>query len=920
MQASVKPLFVKDNGATRAIKYRSDSAIFAHAQKYTALKGALCLITVLFSLNAFAQDYYITTSDLNLRAGAGVNYKSSTVISKGDTVRSLEGTSGYWVRIQHHGNVGYSAKQYLQKIQIDKAGQEREIEEESESGSFSLFLIGAAIFVIGVLIQVGRNYKRIKRQKRKRVKQPIYQREKWQAIKNYARAGSQIHLIVERKNFDRIQNQLSMAGCHNITPISDKRINQDIPYLDSWIKSEYNTEWETYLVPYLYNLDYYLKLIRLRGKVKVLCYSQIESHEHVTHDNHKNTSSDETLIDVNSEKLDLTIKPSIQNDETQLEPPPREHVTHDNHKNTSSDETLIDVDSEKLDLTIKPLIQNDETQLEPPYWSHTYVHSYDEINRASKAQKEFYFHLRENVLNGEFVDIRGNTNYAFILYFDLLNQYETHQDIELLEEQFKLLGQVCPKTKSYSSMSLQGLLRKRTDSHSIDKLNALQKPSYQLEHGHSDYDPDAYKLGKHYKDKLGLSKQEAAWLNKFWNHSNIFTSIEGCCIATIKQYILILKRLNKELELQNTSIAKEVDYFKEKIFEVKEFADPYYGKSYMKRRVESEIYLTIFKRVENAVREFYGHKRKVGRNPHYEFDGQFEGRIGNRVDELITQYQGEILPPDIETQIELNAENVNRWKIEFTALKNQFQKEEKSKFIDGIRNIEKTNQKNRNIENIFIEASKLIAKYDRVQSLKYYAQYIYYDLKSNKFDNKPLTQAVQKSLFKTQGQIDDFKRIIAELIQTSDIDKALHEIARIYMPKRKKIVLDKSAIKEAEQKYDDTVELLNEYLDVESEKTNIGNLENEEVEVVPMANNSILISEIRLGKPQEELIKKITTHSFEILQGEVDRFAIENRMFKNQLIDSINEACEAFLDGEALIEEDGENYVIEESYYKAIAV
>ena len=824
MQPSVKSLFVKGNGATRAIKYRNEGAIFAHAQKYITLKGALCLVAVLFSLNSFAQDYYITTSDLNLRAGAGINHKSLTVISKGDTVRSLEDAGGYWLKIQYREKVGYAAKQYLQKIQIAEAEQEEEIEEESESGPFSLFLIGLAVFAVIVLIQVGK---------------------KLQARKK-ARAAE-------------IQ-----TSC-----ISDQRV---------------------------------------------------ESHEHVTHDNHKNISADETLIDVNSKGLDLAIKPSIQNDETQLESPPQEHVTYDNHKNISADETLIDVNSEELDLTIEPSTQNDETQLEPPYWSHTYIYAYDEINHASKVQKNFYFHLREKVLNGEFVDIRGNTNYAFILYFDLLNQYETHQDIELLEEQFKLLGQICPKTKSYSLMSLQDLLRKRTDSHSINRLNYLQKPSYQFERGYSDYDPDADKLGRQYKDGLGLNKQEVAWLNKFWNPSNIFISIEGCCIATIKQYILILKRLNKKLELQNTSVAKEVDYFKEKILEVREIAHPYYSKSDAKQRVESEIYSTIFKRVENAVREFYGHKRKVGCNPHYGFDGQFENRIGNHVDELINQYQGEILPPDIETQIELNAENVNRWKIEFTMLKSSFQKEGKNKFIDGIRNIEETNQKNRNIENIFIEASKFIAKHDSVQSLKYYAQYIYYDLRSNKFDNKPLTKTVQKSLFKTQEQIDDFKRIIAELIQTSDIDKALHEIAQIYMPKRKKIVLDKRAIKEAEQKYDDTVGLLSEYLDVESEKANIGNLEHEAVEVVPMANNSILISEIRLGKPQEELIKKITTHSFEILQGEVDRFAIENRMFKNQLIDSINEACEAFLDGEALIEEDGENYVIEESYYKAIAV
>ena len=57
----------------------------------------------------------------------------------------------------------------------------------------------------------------------------------------------------------------------------------------------------------------------------------------------------------------------------------------------------------------------------------------------------------------------------------------------------------------------------------------------------------------------------------------------------------------------------------------------------------------------------------------------------------------------------------------------------------------------------------------------------------------------------------------------------------------------------------------------------------------------------------------LTKYFQNILSAEVDKFASANGMFKNQLIDSINEACEEFLDGEALIEEEDENYRIEES-------
>ena len=65
-------------------------------------------------------------------------------------------------------------------------------------------------------------------------------------------------------------------------------------------------------------------------------------------------------------------------------------------------------------------------------------------------------------------------------------------------------------------------------------------------------------------------------------------------------------------------------------------------------------------------------------------------------------------------------------------------------FIDGIIALEQTNQKNPNIENIFYDVSKFIAKYDKIQALKYYAKYIYYDLKSVKFDNKEFSKTIQK--------------------------------------------------------------------------------------------------------------------------------------------------------------------------------
>jgi hypothetical protein len=118
---------------------------------------------------------------------------------------------------------------------------------------------------------------------------------------------------------------------------------------------------------------------------------------------------------------------------------------------------------------------------------------------------------------------------------------------------------------------------------------------------------------------------------------------------------------------------------------------------------------------------------------------------------------------------------------------------------------------------------------------------------------------------------------------------------------------------------------LNEYLETEqddfSEDKSFDNTDGTEIDVIaPVSVESIFVNGIRMGKVQEELVKKIIANSFEIRHDEVDKFAINNGMFKNQLIDSINEACSEFLEGESLIEENDETYVIEESYFKEIAV
>ncbi|MEQ8360104.1 MAG: tellurite resistance TerB C-terminal domain-containing protein [Cytophagales bacterium] len=585
---------------------------------------------------------------------------------------------------------------------------------------------------------------------------------------------------------------------------------------------------------------------------------------------------------------------------------------------------IIDVNNESWDLSIGGTGN-------VPYWSHSYVYSYNEIETATSQQREFYDHLREKVLAGEYVDIEGNTNYAFILYFDLLNEYEKHKDIGLLESQYKLIGEICPRTKSYSLESLKEKLRERNDSYSEERLSELEDPTYLYEKGYTDYNPDLYKLGNQYKKKLGLNKQETSWLNKFYNPSNRFNSIEGCQLSIIKNYLSVLNSIDNELKLTESTLDKVIDDLFQDVIKIEKltFSSSYYEGElkWAYARFQDCVFLTFYKKVENSVREKYGHSRKLkleGYYPYHKSEELINEKLGFRVDELITEKYSQISPPDCETEVELNAQNVNRWKDEFEKIKKNIGLKKIEGFKVSLRDLVKVNKKNPKVESIFFEAAKFIASQDSLLALIYYLKYIRYNLASE-YKRRELPSNIKKSIFKNEEQQQKYDQIISELEDTKDTKAAINQLIDLFTPKKKRIVLDKSGIEETERKHLGTVSLLNEYLnDDEAELEDVEEAESINTNVASNDETSSqlektqFISGLNLSTIQIDLIKRIAANSFTIGQTEVDDFAQRNGMFKNQLIDSINEACEQYLDGDVLIEEDDDNYVIEETYYEEI--
>ena len=588
------------------------------------------------------------------------------------------------------------------------------------------------------------------------------------------------------------------------------------------------------------------------------------------------------------------------------------------------DVSIIDVTDQSYRINSNNNLKKYDSDV--PYWEHHYVYSYSELNSASDDQKKFYNIFKINFLNGDCFDLEGNTNYAFILLFDLQNEYENHKDIAKLESQLKILGKYYPKTKSYGVSFLIQKMRLVGDNESISRFQ--NENSYHSSYNSISIDYNTFSWRSKYKTKLDLNKENENLLDRIWYSSNNFCNIEFCCLEVIKLYIAVISELKDKYKSDGTTIVKEFTFVADVI--ARKHFKYIIGSQNYKYSIESttnEFYSNIFKHCENAVRQLYGHKRKLNTDTYYtneEAKSQFETKIISKVSELLPQLISKVAKLDEATELELNSQTTSRWKIQFEELTANF-KNDPISFVEAIIELGKLNKNNPSIENIFFEASKFIAKYDKVTSLTLYVHYLFHNLTSTTFDNKQLTKTIQKSLFKTNEQLHDFEQIVSALIKDKKLDKALNSVTKIFEVKRKKIQLDRTTIKEVQKQHSGTVELLNEYLrdDFEDENNSIQSqeLNSEEIKIIQKneeSQHSAFLSTLALNPIHFSFLELFSKNNFSILQSEIEDFAKSKGVFKNQVIESINETCYEVLD-DVLIEEEDDYYTIIPEYFQKIS-
>ncbi len=570
-----------------------------------------------------------------------------------------------------------------------------------------------------------------------------------------------------------------------------------------------------------------------------------------------------------------------------------------------------------------------------PRWEFRYIYFYAEITQATPKQKEFYAYLKENFDKNRYIDVEGNINYLSVLVHDLMRGYKSYQDISTLEGHFNRLAEHYPDVKDHVKNIIKRLHEKEQQRIREEEQRRLLAERLKSFSGLSHYFVDR-RLGASFKDKLNLNKEEVELLNNINYYSNPFFNVEFISIEIVKLFLATLKALKDKYKKEKTTLEEIVNEVSEVITRKHfNFRTGSGNFKFSMRETPKEIYEIILTMADNAVREHYNYKKRLIISSYKPIPQvELETKILNKVEKILFALVMNVQPLDAEADKQLFDTDTQRWKIKFGELKANFENKAISseEFLKEFVALSLLNENNvTSHKNMFFDAAKYMALKDKEIAVSLYIYYLFYDI-NFETKTKTFTKKEQKEVFQNKEQEDKFEEIKNQLFKDAKLKAALEKVPSIYYVERKKITLDSSSIKEVQQQHSQTVEILNEYLKDEKEikkevkkeipteqtKAKVETKAKKAISKVKTKKESTTnyLSELQLTDSQKTVLDYFAKNNFSISQQEFEKLATQNGMFKNQLLESINEKCFEILD-DVLIEEE-ENYTIYEKYYQKL--
>lgn len=460
-------------------------------------------------------------------------------------------------------------------------------------------------------------------------------------------------------------------------------------------------------------------------------------------------------------------------------------------------------------------------------------------------------------------------------------------------------------------------------------------------------------FGDLYRGRLALQPREVTWLNKFDPPSHAFMQVEAAREATVRLFVAVMNDLEQRCKKAGTTLARSV---KELVTNTDAYAYSHRPYRYVNRfmaghKVGAAVFLTIFQRCENAVRERYGYKL---------FDADVYYSESSDPDRLFNQYFGDVaqshlpglaraLPlPDAALEQTLNKADPARWKPHFEQLLARLPANPAA-FVADVEALGEANALNGSRETIYLEAAKQLGALDREATVRFYLHYLYYGARHYPFRPKPLLKRTQKALFPLPEHLSRFEALTQELLRKRDLPAALTIVPDIWVKERRKIELDPGAVQAARARHAGTVALLNEYLQDAPEPASTAPAPPNPAQALapkaaaaarkaPKASKAPKVSKaptgatvpaapaaatfapalaLALTAPQQALLRLFADQALTVSQAAVEAFARAHGTLRNQLIDGLNDACYELLD-DVLIEESGDEYTIYKTYYQRL--
>ena len=206
------------------------------------------------------------------------------------------------------------------------------------------------------------------------------------------------------------------------------------------------------------------------------------------------------------------------------------------------------------------------------------------------------------------------------------------------------------------------------------------------------------------------------------------------------------------------------------------------------------------------------------------------------------------------------------------------------------------------LRSLFYNAYHFMADYDRVVSLKLYLQYLNVRSSSNTFKFKTIMKYNAVKLFDSEAQKRKFDTICAQFRQDYDLEKAFERTDELFKRVRRKISLHIDSIKEAKSEHNEVAFMLEQYLDSDE----------------PVKDDQpVVIEPDTTSERQKELFGLFISNSFRLNRQELNIFATSRGLFRDTFIERINDDYYEMFD-DLLIEEDGDDYILNEAYYKQL--